>query len=320
MTLADSAIDKKLPVVVFTGGGGAASEALQRLLHDRYNLFFADADPASIPDTIPAARKLAIPHADAADFIPRTAAVLAACRAEVLVPGVDEELPQIRDLLRHLPALRVLAPQPEFVLAMQDKFESARRLLAAGLDAPFTVTADRPEEIGFPCIAKPRSGRGSRGVMVLEAPAQVPHYLGLYRQKAAAVVLQEKLPGTEYTVYVSADAQARLCDLIPIRVLSKRGVTIRAEIHMESRVVAYCEALHRALRPEGPYNVQLILGDDGRVAPFEVNPRVSTTLCLAIAAGADPIGDWLGYARRHEVRPMRLKRNWNNQMTPMEGG
>lgn len=308
------------PVVVFTGGGGAASEALHRQLHARYSVFFADSDPATIPDSIPADRKLAIPRADADGFIAGLARVLAACGATLLVPGVDEELPRIRALLTHLPGLQILVPQDDFVAAMQDKFTSARMILDAGLDAPRTVTAEVPGEMTFPCIAKPRSGRGSRGVMVLDAAAQVPHYLGLHRQEAATVVLQERLPGTEYTVYVSADAQGRLCDLMPIRVISKRGITIRAEIDMEPRVIAYCEALHTALRPTGPYNVQLMLGADGRVAPFEVNPRVSTTLCLAIAAGADPIADWLGRARPPGVRPMRLKRNWNNQMTPMDGG
>ncbi|WP_368416823.1 ATP-grasp domain-containing protein [Falsiroseomonas sp.] len=319
MTAAQMAPAGSLPVVVFTGGGGAASEALQRLLQDRYTLFFADADPSTMPDSIPAGRKLAIPRADAPDFIAGTGAALAQCGAELLVPGVDEELPAIRDLLAHLPKLQILTPQPSFVQAMQDKLDSAHRLLAAGLDAPLTVTAEEPGRMRFPCIAKPRSGRGSRGVMVLDDASQVRHYLGLYRQEAKAIALQERLLGTEYTVYVSADAQARLCDLIPIRVISKRGITIRAEIDMEPRVIAYCEALHEALRPEGPYNVQLILGTDGRVAPFEVNPRVSTTLCLAIAAGADPIADWLGRSVAHRPRPMRLKRNWNNQMTPMDG-
>ena len=49
--------------IIFTGAGGAGSEAIWRLWHDRYDLLFADADLESICPDIPVERRLAIPMA-----------------------------------------------------------------------------------------------------------------------------------------------------------------------------------------------------------------------------------------------------------------
>ena len=54
--------------LLFTGGGGAGIEAQWRLLQDKYELHFADADAAAIDPRIPAARRHAIPLAQRAGF------------------------------------------------------------------------------------------------------------------------------------------------------------------------------------------------------------------------------------------------------------
>jgi len=56
----------------------------------------------------------------------------------------------------------------------------------------------------------------------------------------------------------------------------------------------------------------------GEVFPFEINPRVSTTLCLVVAAGVDPIAAYLGQTSKK--MPLRfaeglsLRRHWKNFM------
>ena len=62
--------------LLFTGGGGAGNEALYRLLGDRYEAHFADADVAAIAQSIPVERRHAIPMANVDDF---TCAVAALC-------------------------------------------------------------------------------------------------------------------------------------------------------------------------------------------------------------------------------------------------
>ena len=76
------------PRLLFTGGGGAASEALHRLLSDRYYVHFADADPDAKPETVPQQRWHAIPFANHPSFV---TALSALCRSiDVDVARVQE--------------------------------------------------------------------------------------------------------------------------------------------------------------------------------------------------------------------------------------
>ena len=85
------------------------------------------------------------------------------------------------------------------------------------------------------------------------------------------------------------DSQCNLVAVVPVRVESKKGVTIRAETEANEKVIIFCRLVHERLPCSGTYNIQLILTESGDVIPFEINPRISTTFCLVVAAGIDPI-------------------------------
>jgi len=299
--------------VLFTGGGGAGSEAIWRLLKDRYDVHFADADPLAFAAPIPVDRRHQIPFAAAKEFPAALASLCKRLGIDVLAPGVDEELPRIPATVKSL----VLMPQRDYVQIMLDKLAMARALAENGVDAPRTVTLDRAAEIGFPCIVKPRHGRGSRNVQVVAGAEQLRAYLTLNGGSAEDYVAQELLGGQEYTVLVAADRAGELRAVVPIRVDVKRGITIRAETEKEPSVIGYCKALHAAIPTTGPYNVQLML-DGGRARAFEINPRISTTFCLVLAAGVDPITLYADAAPSGALAPFRtgvkLRRYWTNDI------
>ncbi len=278
-----------MKTVLFTGGGGVGNEAIDRLYAGRYRCLFADADPAGIAPTIPAERRFGAPRADAGDFAPALAALCRAEAVDLVLLGVDEELPHAADIRAAAPATAVIPPDPDFVARALDKAQTAWALADAGLPAPRTLLGDEAEAADFPCIVKPRSGRGSRGVAVLEEAAQVTAYLALHRLRPDQIVLQELLRGREYTVQMAADADGVLAAVAPVAVALKRGVTLRAETAEAPGVVAACRAVHEAFPTAGCYNIQGIETEDGRFVPFEINPRISTTFCLGVAAGLEPL-------------------------------
>ncbi len=130
------------------------------------------------------------------------------------------------------------------------------------------------------------------------------------------MLMQEKLKGTEYTVQMIADAHGRLCAVVPVRVGMKRGITLRAETEAEPRVTEACCAVHQAISAKGCYNIQLMLTPEGDIFPFEINPRVSTTLCLVVASGVDPIAIFFDKDHPKELRQfsngIKLSRHWKN--------
>lgn len=305
--------------LLFTGGGGSASQAIWEQWRERYELYFADANPSGFPPAIPAERRVVIPFARAPSFTESMREICARLKIDLLIPGVDEELPAL-SRMRGAPGWpQILTPQDWFVDLMLDKLKTSETLRGAGLDGPVTLPLSRAAEIAFPLIAKPRSGRGSRGVMKLDRLEQAAAYLTLQSGPPEAYVAQELGLGDEYTVFVAADAQARLRAVAPVHAFEKRGVTIRAETALPTPILDYVRRFQEALKPVGVYNIQCMLTPEGRVLPFEVNPRVSTTFVLVIATGYDPVPMALGEDDTADVFSPQgvwsLQRSWLSTIT-----
>jgi carbamoyl-phosphate synthase large subunit len=274
--------------LLFTGGGGAASEALYRLLSPAHEVCLADATADGC---------YTIPKATALGFADALAELCRHLKVDLLIPGVDEELlilGMVRDWGKWPCAM--LLPDTEFVAVHLDKLKSMRVLEQAGIPVPKT---DRIKGFlaRYPCVVKPRQGRGSRDVAV------VNH---------AGFLVQDYCEGQEYTVTVVADHCRRLRAIVPAKVVRKQGVTLEAVTEHHEGVTELCQRIHRAMPTAGAYNVQCV-DVAGVVLPFEINPRVSTTTCLAIASGVDVIGlsqdasEW--YGSMSMFREMRLQRS-----------
>ena len=68
--------------------------------------------------------------------------------------------------------------------------------------------------------------------------------------------------------------------------------------------------------PEGIFNVQLIENQNGELYIFEVNPRISTTACLAVHLGCDPIKNYFDNSdnTRITLPEVKLTRTWHNSV------
>lgn len=305
--------------VLFTGGGGAGNESLWRLLGDRYELHFADADPAAIDPSIPEERRHRIPMADDPQFSSRVLSLVDKLGVDLVVPAVDEELVAVADLAEK-GLLRALVPPRAFVERNLDKLLSANFLAEHNLAAPRTAKAECAEEIGFPCIVKPRSGRGSRNVALIHSQAELEAYLAYMGQQRGAFIAQEYGKGQEFTVLMAADSRGVLNAIVPVVVGLKRGITLRAKTSRDPLVIGVCSQIHAADPVPGCYNIQLV-HDDERALVFEINPRVSTTFCLGVASGVDPISIFLDGVSGAvgEIQDFKteisLQRYWHNHFS-----
>jgi carbamoyl-phosphate synthase large subunit len=304
----------------FTGGGGAGSEAIYRLLSSKYELYFGDADIETISCSIPGQCRYQIPYASSPVFVNQLEAICKELNIDLLIPGVDEELSKMPDI-----DVPVMLPDSEYVELMLDKLLSANAISGAGLNSPRTISVfefQSGKEFIFPCIVKPRVGRGSRNVYVIQNADQVNAYLTFTGLSSKQVVLQELVEGTEYTVLMSSDCQGNLKAVVPVKIDVKRGITIRAETDANQAVIDGCKSIHHALPAIGCYNIQLIYSEDGRVMPFEINPRISTTFCLGLSSGVDPIEIYLGDSSPGELMTYQagvmLRRSWVNNFITKE--
>jgi len=307
--------------LLFTGGGGASSEALHRLLRGRYDVHFADADPEAKPYSVPLTSWHPISLASSPVFVEELGRLCRELDVDLLIPSVDEELlpiSQARDAM----ACEVLLPPTEFIRTHLDKLTSHSLLRALGLPSPETESLRERQCVNFPCIVKPRQGRGSRDVAIVHSEQELRAHIVLCRRQPDDFIVQELLQGQEYTVMMAADQTSHLRAVVPVKVRLKRGITLRAETDRDEKVIAACVAIHAAHPVTGCFNVQLVKTKEGDVKPFEINPRISTTTCLALAAGVDFIDMYLGSGQATNLTMsglasfqdnLQLKRSWHHE-------
>ena len=84
--------------------------------------------------------------------------------------------------------------------------------------------------------------------------------------------------------------------------------------------ISFCKNLHHAYPTSGIYNVQLILESNYMPLTFEINTRISTTFCLALASlNYDPFELFLNNKNVSVFdakikNGLRLERHWKNHI------
>jgi carbamoyl-phosphate synthase large subunit len=278
-----------LRVLVTGAGGPAAIAAMKSLRADpSVELLAADMDPwaAGLYLVPPEARTL-VPAGAAPDF---TVALLARCRAlgvDVVLPTVDAEL---RPLARDRAAFAadgvglLLAPAEALDVTL-DKLALAERcagVVRVPRTAPFGPATD-PADWAYPVIVKPRTGSGSRGVMVVGSAAELAAL-----DRPPGLLIQEFLPGEEYSVDVLADAAGRVVASVPrLRARVDSGVSVGGRTVRDAELSSFGRAVAVATGITYVANVQCKRDAGGRPALLEVNPRMPGTLGLTIASGVD---------------------------------
>jgi carbamoyl-phosphate synthase large subunit len=276
--------------VLITGAGGPAAIAAMKSLREdpAVELLAADMDPwaAGLYLVPPDARTL-VPAGAAPDFLDAALARCRAMRADVLWPTVDAEL---RPLARARPVFAaagvdlLLAPAAALDVIL-DKLRLAQRcagVVRVPRTEAFGISVD-PASWTYPVIVKPRTGSGSRGLTTVGSAAELAAM-----ERSASLIVQEFLPGDEYSVDVLADASGHVIASVPrLRARVDSGVSVGGRTVHDPELEWFGRAVAQATGITYVANVQCKRDYDGVAALLEVNPRVPGTLGLTIASGVD---------------------------------
>lgn len=288
MTAADTA-DTRVGVMVTGAGGPAAISMMKSLCNDPLvELIAADMDPwaAGLYLVRPEHRTL-LPAGDAPDFAEAVLDRCLALDARIVIPTVDSELAplaEVRDSFAAAGIELLLAPAGALALTL-DKLALIRRcqdVVRVPRTERFDAEVD-PAAWDFPVIVKPRTGSGSRGISLvpsekaLAAMTRSPDYL-----------VQEYLPGEEYSIDVLADRGGHVISSVPrVRAKVDSGVSVAGRTVHDPQLEAFGVAVAQAVGLTYIANVQCRRDSGGRPALLEVNPRAPGTLPLTVASGVD---------------------------------
>lgn len=277
--------------VLVTGVGGPAGVTVVRSLLRRgdADVFAADMDGwASGLYLVPANRRRLVPPGADPTYADALIGMCQQDHIDVLVSTVDVELPPLamrREELLERAGTVLAAPPTQALDIALDKYTLARRCESA-TRVPETALLDaegsaRPWT--FPVIVKPRRGAGSRGVRAISGRDQLTA-LGF----DAALIIQEFLPGEEYSVDVIADSESHVVAAVPrTRTRVDSGVSIAGRTVRDPELEEVATAVAEAIGLVGVANVQLRRDVEDRPALLEVNPRFGGAMPLTIAAGVD---------------------------------
>ncbi len=311
-----------VPILLLTSAGSLVSDAIMQCLADvRGRLSIVGVNSTAAPTAFRCDRLYRVPQTvDAAAYEAALCAVIEAERPDLVLAGRDEDVPILTALAAGgcFPRTAFPVPPPSLAPLFLDKRLTHRFAREHGL--PFAPTADGLEsaralarEHGFPLLAKPWRGAGSRGVWLLGndeevsaaaadpslmiqafcGPESVDDALGAFRRSAARGLLwrwafQDLETNAELTLADDGSVSSFCLDV---------GVTAppyRTDIRLLDDDAAAEVALSwgrtlGASGHRGPLNIQGKRMPDGRFIPYEIGARFGGTAAVRAALGHNQV-------------------------------
>jgi carbamoyl-phosphate synthase large subunit len=243
-----------------------------------------DVNPLS-PAVHVADRAYRVPMSSDPEYLDEVRALCASERVRLLVPTIDDELPifgEARESFEAAGTVVACSPEPTNSLC-NDKYETCRRLRAAGVSAAQSYRPGELTHVETPLFIKPRTGRGAVGAFAVHSRRELDFFL----EYIPDPIVQELLEGPEYTIDVLCDFQGRPLSIVPReRVVIRAGVIDRGRTVNDPALIALARHACDAIRFHGALNIQCRMRAGSPVI-FEINPRFSGGIALTLQAGAD---------------------------------
>jgi carbamoyl-phosphate synthase large subunit len=172
-----------------------------------------------------------------------------------------------------------------------DKLKTAQFIESIGLRAPKTALLQEYDgDFGYPLIVKPRSGYGSKRLWKIEDNRDLD-YLRL--KDDGNLIVQEHIGSDleEYTTGVFSDGK-KTSSITFRRKLGFGGLSTEAVLIDDQRVEELSVKVAEAANLIGGINIQSRRVDNTFI-PFEINPRLSSTLLIRKRFGFDDAMWWL---------------------------
>jgi carbamoyl-phosphate synthase large subunit len=227
-----------------------------------------------------------LPEIDSKLYVSRLFDIVEKHKIEILMPSSGYDIYQYsenKEKLLKLGALPVVSDK-KTMERCRDKMQTFN-YLSKKFDLPFT-TLDYKKTSRFPLIAKPRYGKGSKGLVKIDNEKELK-YVQTKKDKDN-LIFQEYLPGTEYTIDVLSDLECEPIIAVPrIRLETKAGISTIGKIVKDENISDTCKSIAKCLKIRGPCCIQMKESKEGILKIVEVNPRMGGGTFFTTLAGAN---------------------------------
>ncbi len=259
--------------------GAITSAAVIRALQDQdVRVVGMDSDARSVGfDLCDASYKVQQPDHDG--YIDT---ILSICKGEsvdAILPSAEEEVLRLTAAAHRFEdrGIRLIAPSAKTALICADKARTYRYFINHHIPMPALYG---PHPANFPCIVKPRMGRGGKGVVVVQDQAE----LSMRQARDPWLLVQEYIEGPVWAVDVLADWDSTVLSMVSRKsYLMQSGSTTKGITWADPVAVTYVQRMVKDLRLVGPTIIQYLL-DDSAPKFIDINTRFGGGVALSMAA------------------------------------
>ncbi len=255
--------------ILITESGGPAAIGLIKSIRQSnigVSIISTDADELSAGNHL-SDHYYKVPLANQTNYIDEILKIVKKHKINLILPTGEHDLLKIsknKHKFENQGCLLFIS-NPDSIEICQNKFRFYESLKNKSIPLPLTINQ--------PVIIKPNKGSGSRGIKIINLKNQI---------------LQEYLPGKEYTVDVFCDNNSNIINhIIRERVAIKSGISVKGKIIHDSTIHSIVKKLVDILNLKGPLCIQFKENSLGEPILIECNPRLGGGTYMCTLAGVN---------------------------------
>lgn len=199
--------------------------------------------------------------------------------------------------------VKVLINHNEIINTFMDKLQTIDFFKANRIKHPKTYDIKEfSDQLNYPFLLKEKFTQGSKGVVKIEDADDFIYY----KKKHPDSIIQEIIGDNskEFTISIFSDGK-KVYNIAFQRELGYGSLSKFVRRISDSKIDEFSKKIANLIDLRGSINVQVRKNDDGEYLPFEINPRLSSTLAFRHYFGFKDLKWWIDlmYGSCLEITP-----------------
>lgn len=254
--------------ILITESGGAAAigliKSIKKSKYTNINIISVDTNILSAGNYL-SDYSYSVPKANNPTFFNHIIDIINQHNIDIIIPTGEHDISIFAKNKLKLEELKCIVFSPDIITVdiCQNKSLFFDTLRDTSIPIPYTFTKDM--------IIKPTKGSGSRGIKKIKLKNEI---------------IQEYLPGKEYTVDVFCDNNSNLIShVIRERLEIKAGISTKGKVVKDKKITYIIKDLIVRLNLKGPSCIQFRKSKNGQPKVIECNPRLGGGTFISTLAG-----------------------------------
>ena len=291
--------------ILITGIGGDIAQGIVRCIKEKYIDTFivgCDADNVITDEDIIDLKFVVPLSSNEEEYIQSIIKISIQNNITHIFPTTEQEIKVIscnKDVILNSCNVKIIINNEKIIEVFTDKYKTIEFFKNNGIEYPKTYELESySNQLKMPVIVKGKFSRGSKDVRIVYNEEEIKYL----KKFCFNSVVQEYLGDVdnEFTVGVFSDG-INVNSIIFKRVLGYGGLSKKVELIKNEEIDKLAIDIAKACNLKGSINIQL-RKEKNRYVPFEINPRISSTVYFRKCFGFDDVNWWLDIIDNENLR------------------